>query len=545
MSNDQSTRMTAKAAIAAIRRVILYARVSTDEQAGNYSLPTQLEACRKYAEQNGMVVVAEFSDDYSGATPIEARPEGRKAFAMLKSGEADCLIAYAMDRIARPPEDGDEWDTPLLIRGLARLGKELHTVNRGQLKTDFASLLVAMLDAKGAGEERRKIIERTSRGRNAKARDGRYVGAGPAPYGFHKGDDGDLAVDEGEAAIVRDIYQWYAVDLLTGHEVAKRLSESRVTTPGESRGYRRKRESGVWEKATVYAILENEVYCGVWRYGKVAYKDNRRVGRRDEGDMIPISVTSIIARPLWELAQKRRKDGKNTSRRNLEFLLTGRIRCGCDNAMTGCANGRGTLYYGCGSVYHRIVKTEHDCKERHVRLDVIESLAWEHALQSKKSVAEFLAMLKEYQEQQKRDTAPLAGQIAEVKAMLETASRRIKRLSKLRGEATDDDEVGQYLADLDVAKADKASQERKLAKLEAEYNWTDTLTDDDILAVLDMRSRDLEKLQGATFEEKRRYLAKIDLRVIVKNREATIECKLPVPQKIVNLDSGVVVSCAS
>ncbi len=94
----------------------------------------------------------------SGRLPLEARPEGRKAFTVLKSSEADCLIAFSVDRIARPPEDGDEWDTPLLIRGLAKLGKEIHTVNRGQLRTDIGGLLLALFDARSAGDERRKII---------------------------------------------------------------------------------------------------------------------------------------------------------------------------------------------------------------------------------------------------------------------------------------------------------------------------------------------------------------------------------------------------
>jgi site-specific DNA recombinase len=83
------------------KRAVLYARVSTSEQGSNYSLPTQAKACREYAEKNGMEVIAEFREDFTGSTPIEQRPEGGKAFAMLKSGQADCLIAYAMDRLSR------------------------------------------------------------------------------------------------------------------------------------------------------------------------------------------------------------------------------------------------------------------------------------------------------------------------------------------------------------------------------------------------------------------------------------------------------------
>ncbi len=103
---------------------------------------------RKYATQNDFKIVGEFQDDYSGATPIEFRPEGSKAYTMLKSGAADAIIAFTIDRFVRPPQDGDEWDLPILIRGLAKLGKEIHTARRGKLNTNFADLLVALLDAR-------------------------------------------------------------------------------------------------------------------------------------------------------------------------------------------------------------------------------------------------------------------------------------------------------------------------------------------------------------------------------------------------------------
>ncbi|NTU64135.1 MAG: recombinase family protein, partial [Chloroflexi bacterium] len=156
------------------KRAVIYCRVSTDEQAERgYSLPSQLEACERYARDHGMEVIDTFKDDYTGAVPLETRPDGRKAYDLLRSGGADVLIAYRIDRIVRPPEDGDEWDMPVLIRGLAKLGKEIHVCNRGELKTDFASLLIAMLDARKAGEERRDIVERTKRGKDRKASSGK------------------------------------------------------------------------------------------------------------------------------------------------------------------------------------------------------------------------------------------------------------------------------------------------------------------------------------------------------------------------------------
>lgn len=61
-------------------RGVLYHRVSTDEQADKgYSLPSQRDACMKYALEHDFSIVGEFSDDYTGTVPLEQRPEGKKA----------------------------------------------------------------------------------------------------------------------------------------------------------------------------------------------------------------------------------------------------------------------------------------------------------------------------------------------------------------------------------------------------------------------------------------------------------------------------------
>lgn len=49
--------------------IILYARVSTDEQADQgYSLETQLDNCREYAISLGYLDLVEIQDDESGKT---------------------------------------------------------------------------------------------------------------------------------------------------------------------------------------------------------------------------------------------------------------------------------------------------------------------------------------------------------------------------------------------------------------------------------------------------------------------------------------------
>ncbi|MBM3129300.1 MAG: hypothetical protein FJ009_11840 [Chloroflexi bacterium] len=380
------------------KRAVLYARVSTDDQKDKgYSLPSQFDAMRKYAAQNGFEIVGEFQEDFSGATPIEYRPEGGKAYAMLQSGDADVIIAYRIDRYVRPPEDGDEWDLPVLIRGLAKLGKEIHVCNRGKLGTSFADLLIAMLDAKKAGEERRDFRERSMRGKRAKVKTGKVV-IGRPPYGYRliRDEDGKtitFEIDEPTARIVRLIYRWYVDgdehgERLSIHAIARRLSEMKTPVPSElQRGYEkvRKRGAGMWSRMTVISILRNEVYAGVWRYG---VKVGATHTRRPIDESVSANVPAIIDRETWKRAQAQRAHNKTLSPRNVknEYLLRGLIRCGlCNTLYIGTfsigkkpgINDRGRRYYRDDWVGDHHVHLEGRCPNKYIRADAIEADVWD------------------------------------------------------------------------------------------------------------------------------------------------------------------------
>ncbi|MBM3130604.1 MAG: hypothetical protein FJ009_18490 [Chloroflexi bacterium] len=379
------------------KRAVLYARVSTDEQADKgYSLPSQFDAMRKYAAQQGFEIVAEFQDDYSGATPIEMRPEGSKAYLMLKSDGADVIIAYTIDRFVRPPEDGDEWELPILIRGLAKLGKEIHTVRRGKLNTGFADLLIALLDARKAGEERRDIRERTMRGKMRKLQEGKAGAGGGVPYGYRCVYDEHgkiimLEIDETTARIVRLIYQWYIhgdehSKRLSMVAIAVRLSEMHTPTPGEIQpGCVRKRAPSMWSHSAVGRILTSEVYAGVWWYGG-------RIGdvrnQRPKEEQIAVNVPAIVSRETWEQAQRQLGRNKTFARRNAkrDYLLHGLIHCGlCGKMYSGIfsrsfrpgVNDRGRAYYRDNLFKMRHAHLEGRCPNKHIRAEAIEADIWD------------------------------------------------------------------------------------------------------------------------------------------------------------------------
>src|SRR5215203_5943506 len=83
------------------KRVVLYARVSTDEQAEKgYSISDQLRSLREHVTREGYDVVEEIVDDgYSGATPN--RPGLFRIMELAEDGTIDVVLATKRDRFFR------------------------------------------------------------------------------------------------------------------------------------------------------------------------------------------------------------------------------------------------------------------------------------------------------------------------------------------------------------------------------------------------------------------------------------------------------------
>jgi hypothetical protein len=142
---------------ASTKRAIIYCRVSTDEQAEKgtayqrklkraENMPkitgvklwrgvTSTRKPKNFLANLTRIHCQYFVMQTISAVPCRWKPDQRDAKHIPCSNRVRriALLPFRSTVITRPPEDGDEWDMPLLIRGLAKLGKEIHTVNRGEL----------------------------------------------------------------------------------------------------------------------------------------------------------------------------------------------------------------------------------------------------------------------------------------------------------------------------------------------------------------------------------------------------------------------------
>ena len=81
-----------------MKRVALYARVSTENQHDNDSIPAQVDALKKYAKDHNYYVRGVFIDDGVSGTLLDERDESQKLLELVKRGEIDLILFCKLDR---------------------------------------------------------------------------------------------------------------------------------------------------------------------------------------------------------------------------------------------------------------------------------------------------------------------------------------------------------------------------------------------------------------------------------------------------------------
>src|SRR5215212_5759758 len=85
------------------KRAILYARVSTEEQArSGYSLAQQLEALKAYAAREGYEILEEVLDPGQSGASLE-RPGMDRVRDLVQGGGVSAVLAQDRDRFTREP----------------------------------------------------------------------------------------------------------------------------------------------------------------------------------------------------------------------------------------------------------------------------------------------------------------------------------------------------------------------------------------------------------------------------------------------------------
>jgi len=378
-------------------RAALYARVSSEQQAQAGTVDSQVAAIAQRAAQDGLTIELEsrFIDEgHSGATLV--RPALERLRDQAAAGSIDRLYVLCPDRLARSYAY-----QMLLVDELRRCGVELAFVNRDLGKTPEDHLLL-QVQGMVAEYERAKIIERSRRGKLHAARHGSVNVLGGAPYGYRY-----VGVAQGigraqynlhlqEASVVRQIFQWVALERASIGQVCKRLKTQGILSP---------RGKDYWDRSTVWGILKNPAYKGAAAFGKTRMGPMRqrlRGGRnRPEQprngqscydlpaqEWISIPVPAIVDEQLFDVVAQQLQENRKRSRegrRGARYLLQGVVVCKCCGyayygKQISLAGGKGKRRnYG----YYRCVGTDayrfgghRVCQNKQVRQDLLDQAVW-------------------------------------------------------------------------------------------------------------------------------------------------------------------------
>ncbi len=360
-----------------IRRVAIYARVSSDSQKERKTILAQLADLERHlAADPNIVIVRRYVDDgVSGPIPLRERPAGRRLLADAERGLFDEVWMFKVDRLGR-----DDVDPLVVRRELERLGVRLLALHENLENPLEFAIRVAF-----AAEERRQFLVRTGAGMRLAAENGRYCG-GIVPIGFKV--DGfkqtarlvpsDVTIwgDWTEADLVRHIYRRLAVDHWSCRRVSDELNDLRVPTAYQKdgrevaprKGERRRVTQGKWRSGRIRNLVINPVYKGLLQYGRRSSKVR---------EVIVAKIEGLISEEIWNAAQeslaKNRIVAKNTNR---VYLLRSIIKCGvCGLTYSGYWD-RGRVRYKCNGALVERGPIEGRCANRSFYGHLLEDIVW-------------------------------------------------------------------------------------------------------------------------------------------------------------------------
>lgn len=328
-----------------MKRTGLYIRVSTtrQEQEG-YSIPMQKERMIAFCKAKGWAVAGVYIDPGHSGSSLE-RPGITALIDGVKAGKFDVVLVYKLDRLSR-----SQRDTLFLIEDVFMANSTDFVSMQESFDTSsiYGRAMLGVLSV-FAQMERETITERTLMGRAGRAERGYFHGGGTDPIGYDYV-DGELVVNEEEAAQVRDVYDMYAAGYSVS-EISRRM-DGRLTKHGD------------WSHtSTVGNILDNPLYAGTIRFD----------GVRGPGRHTPLVSQEVDRKVKARRTRLLRVEAAGDS----AYLLTSMIYCdSCGARYFPNKRPNGRVVYSCHSRAKKNKKMvrDPDCKAPHIPVEDLDAM---------------------------------------------------------------------------------------------------------------------------------------------------------------------------
>jgi site-specific DNA recombinase len=379
-------------------RAAIYARVSSDQQAQEHTIDSQVEALTGRAREDGLDPedLLRFVDEgQSGAVLV--RPALERLRDQAAAGLIDRLYVHSPDRLARKYAY-----QILLVEEFQRCGIEVVFLNH-EIGDKPEEQLLLQVQGMIAEYERAKILERSRRGKMHAARNGSVSVFSKAPYGYRyisKREGHGVArfeVIAPEARTVLTIFEWYGKEDYSLSQICERLNREGVP--------RRSGRPG-WDPTSVWDMLTETAYKGEALYGKSRVGEYRPRLRPAHGQaeyprrarsitttptaaQIPVAVPALVPADLFEAVQEKLAENKGRRRRSepgVRFLLQGLTACSkCGYAYIGKIQNklkedgerRSYGYYFCTGTDRFRWGGVRICENVPVRMERLDAAVWE------------------------------------------------------------------------------------------------------------------------------------------------------------------------
>ncbi|MDR1703702.1 MAG: recombinase family protein [Clostridiales bacterium] len=317
--------------------IAMYIRLSVeDAKTDSLSIPNQRLILGKHIDtlEESNVEVIEFIDNGHTGVNFE-RPAVQELLEMVRQGGINCIIVKDFSRFGRNSiETGYFIEKVFPVYGVRFISvsdgfdSQEYKGDTGGLQVAFKYLLHEYYSL--------DLSRKTKSSKYAKMKRGEYQSA-VCPFGYKKGADGHMEIDEDAAAVVRLIFD-LAAESNNVYRIKKVLFERGIPTPGEYRAAKGtcfhdiSRSKGIWQQSTLSRILSDERYTGTYIIGKreLIEVGGRKTRLKDESEWykIPGHHPAIVSNELYERIQTQALHFK-CDKHERQYALRARVYCGC------------------------------------------------------------------------------------------------------------------------------------------------------------------------------------------------------------------------
>ena len=414
----------------------LYARKSEEsEERQILSIEAQLAELKIFAEREKIHIKETFIEAMTAKKP--GRPKFNEMIRRIEKGEAQGIIAWHPDRLARNSIDGgriiylldtghiDALKFPTFWFENTPQGKFMMNIAFGQSKYYVDNL-----------------SENVKRGNRQKLRNGGWPRSAPIGYLNNKADK-TIFIDQLRGPIIAKLYELYS----TGEYTKEDLKEFSFKLGLVSRRSERKLSSNI----------VNKIFTNPFYYGLMVYKNESFQGKHEP----------LITKELFDRVQEvLKRKGKIHEVRKHQFGYLGLASCPCGCAITA-ERKKGHNYYRC-------TKKKAPCKELYTREELLDKQISEAIDRVALPQEAYQSMLAHLEEDKRVASQTLQTEKpATERAITEINARPEKLLDlHLEGAITQQE----YTSRKEKLNNKRIALEEKLAKIEEQGNvWLEPL----------------------------------------------------------------------